>query len=278
MSEEKSQDQEAQSVSEQKTGKNASESINACSTPINSMDENKGGGSAVAFIAIVLALLALAGLLFMGPNLSSRVDSLKFEMDSVSQSVQAVEQKIQDVDDSVQGLKNKLGGFEKTVAILELRRMLNTLETINKNIPESTAVKTESIKQNILSILSDLGAGKSEEENEISGKGPEAGVTPPDEIIQGEGSKGAEIGTEQPPLSPEPSQPRPSTGPEQPKLSTEPAQPQSSTGPEEQQSPKAGIGEALKSPGSAGTAGTSDAGTSSDNGKKDFGKIEIRQE
>ncbi|MBI5184898.1 MAG: hypothetical protein HZA01_04135 [Nitrospinae bacterium] len=261
MSEEKSQDQEAQSVSEQKTGKNASESMNACSTPINSMDENKGGGSATAFIAIVLALLALAGLLFMGPNLSSRIDSVKFEMDSVSQSVQAVEQKIQDVDDSVQGLKNKLGGFEKTVAILELRRMLNTLETINKNIPESTAVKTESIKENILAILSDLGAAKSPEENEISGKGPEAGVTPPDEIIQGEGPKGAEIGPEQPQIS-----------------TTEPAQPQSSTKPEEPQAPKAGIGDALKSPGSAGAAGTSDAGTSPDNGKKDFGKIEIRQE
>lgn len=277
MSEEKSQDQEAQSASGQKTEKNAAESMSACSTPGNSVDSNKGGGSAVAFIAIVLALLALAGLLFMGPNFSSRIDSLKFEMDSVSQSVQAVDKKIQDVDDSVQGLKNKLGGFEKTVAILELRRMLNTLETINKNIPESTAGKTESIKENILSILSDLGAGKFPEESEASGKGPEAGIIPSEEAIKEEEPKGAEMGIEQPRISTEPAQTQPLTGLE-PRISIEPAQPQPSTEPEKPQTPKAGAGDDAKAPGSSGAAGTSDAGSTPDNGKKNFGKIEIRQE
>ena len=127
--------------------------------------ENRSA-SPLAILGLILGILALGGLLLIGPRLKYQVDSLNTDMELLSTTLSSVEKKMSEMDHSVKGLHNQFGSLEKTMTILELRRMLQTIENISLNVPEVNFEKASQIQKNIESLLSDLGS-------EVDTSGPE---------------------------------------------------------------------------------------------------------
>lgn len=119
--------------------------------------ENRSA-SPLAILGLILAALALGGLLLLGPRLKYQMDSLSTDMELLSSTLSSVEKKMGEMDHSVKGLHNQFGNLEKTMTILELRRMLQTIENISLNVPEVNFEKASQIQKNIESLLSDLGS------------------------------------------------------------------------------------------------------------------------
>lgn len=129
--------------------------INYCSDEKVSRENKRT--SVTAVLALIIAGLALAILIYFIPNIKYQLNSMNSEMNAVSGALQSVNNKLADVDQMTKGLKNRLGDYEKMTMIIELKRALHTLEGISQNAPESTLQKTELIRESILSLLNDLG-------------------------------------------------------------------------------------------------------------------------
>ncbi len=114
-------------------------------------------GSAIAFMGLITGVLALVGLIYFAPSLKIQVDTLSSEVNGVAKSVQSVERRIKEVDGTVKSLDGRVGNFEKTITVMELKRILDTLENISQNLPQTTLQKTQLLRENIRSILADLG-------------------------------------------------------------------------------------------------------------------------
>ncbi len=142
---------------------------------------------AVAFLGFGLAALAIVFILFFIRDLDSRmvhmgsavsqVDSTVNEMggkvsdmDSAVNSLEAsiaplrqeMDDKINAVSANVDGVKAKVGQYERSMAIMELKRALVTVQDLSMGDSSEVKAKSNSIADAIQALLSDFGvAGQS---------------------------------------------------------------------------------------------------------------------
>jgi len=166
---------------------------------------------AVAFLGFGLAALAIVFILFFIRDLDERVggmdsavkkveeaiEPLKADVEGSMKTVQAIEANLNTVSDTVSRLKGKLGNYEKSMAIMELKRALAMIQGISMGSDAGVRSKSSGVAASIKSLLSELGGGEG-----VSGQQPageiqveEAADEPADEEPAGEVSAEA---TEEP--------------------------------------------------------------------------------
>jgi len=142
--------------------------------PVEKAKEDLNLLRAVAFLGFGLAVLAIVFILFFIRDLDERVggvDSavkkveeiiqpLKTEVEDNMKVVQSIEENLKTVSDTVSRLHEKLGDYEKSMAIMELKRALAMIEGISMGSNASVRSKSSDVAASIQSLLSELGGGE----------------------------------------------------------------------------------------------------------------------
>jgi hypothetical protein len=161
---------------------NVKEEFEAPVPPVDKASEDLNLLRAVAFLGFGLAALAIVFILFFIRDLDERVggvdsavkkveesiDPLKTDVQGVkssiegnAKSVQAIEESLNTVNDTVARLQGKFGNYEKNMAIMELKRALAMIQGISTGSDAGVQSKSSEVLASINSLLSELGAGTS---------------------------------------------------------------------------------------------------------------------
>lgn len=145
--------------------------------PVGKAEEDMSLLRTVAFLGFGLAALAIVFILFFIRDLDERVGGvgsavnklegtigpLKTEVEgsikSVEGSIKAVEESLQSVSQTVTGLQGKLGDYEKTMAIMELKRALVMVQGISMGSNSGVKSKSSEVAASIQTLLNELGGG-----------------------------------------------------------------------------------------------------------------------
>ncbi len=145
--------------------------------PVGKAEEDMSLLRTVAFLGFGLAALAIVFILFFIRDLDERVGGvgsavnklegtigpLKTEVEgsikSVEGSIKAVEESLQSVSQTVTGLQGKLGDYEKTMAIMELKRALVMVQGISNGSNSGVKSKSSEVAASIQTLLNELGGG-----------------------------------------------------------------------------------------------------------------------
>ncbi len=152
---------------------NVKEEFEAPVPPVDKSKEDLNLLRAVAFLGFGLAALAIVFILFFIRDLDERVggmdsavkkveeaiEPLKTEVEGSMKSVQAIKESLNAVNDTVAKLQGKFGNYEKTMAIMELKRALAMIQGISAGSDAGVQSKSSEIAASINSLLSELGAG-----------------------------------------------------------------------------------------------------------------------
>ena len=149
--------------------------------PVDPVDKSKEDLSllrAVAFLGFGLAALAIVFILFFIRDLDKRVggvdsavkqveksiDPLKTDVEGVKSSVEGSQKTVQSIEagltavtDTVARLKGELGDYEKSMAILELKRALAMIQGISMGSDSGIKSKSSDVTTSIQSLLNELG-------------------------------------------------------------------------------------------------------------------------
>ncbi len=145
-------------------------------TPVPPVDKSKEDLNllrAVAFLGFGLAALAIVFILFFIRDLDERmggmgsavkkveeaIEPLKTEVQGSMETVQAIEENLKTVTATVSNLKGKFGNYEKSMAIMELKRALAMVQGISMGSDASVQSKSTEVAASINSLLSELGGG-----------------------------------------------------------------------------------------------------------------------
>lgn len=157
---------------------NTKEEFEAPVTPVDKAKEDLNLLRAVAFLGFGLAALAIVFILFFIRDLEERVggmdsavkkveesiDPLKADVEGSMKSVQAIEENLKTVSATVSKLNGKFGNYEKSMAIMELKRALAMIQGISMGSDAGVQSKSSEVAASINSLLSQLsGDGASSE-------------------------------------------------------------------------------------------------------------------
>jgi chromosome segregation ATPase len=154
---------------------NVKEEFEAPVPPVDKSKEDLNLLRAVAFLGFGLAALAIVFILFFIRDLDERVggmdsavkkveesiEPLKTDVEGSKASVQAIEESLSSVTATVSKLQGKFGSYEKTMAIMELKRALAMIQGISAGSDAGVQSKSSEIAASINSLLSELGGGVS---------------------------------------------------------------------------------------------------------------------
>ena len=152
---------------------NVKEEFEAPVPPVDKAKEDLNLLRAVAFLGFGLAALAIVFILFFIRDLDERVggmdsavkkveeaiEPLKTEVEGSMKSVQAIEESLNTVNATVAKLQGKFGNYEKTMAIMELKRALAMIQGISVGSDVGVQSKSSEVAASINSLLSELGGG-----------------------------------------------------------------------------------------------------------------------
>ncbi|MCH8313966.1 MAG: hypothetical protein IID17_13380, partial [Nitrospinae bacterium] len=141
--------------------------------PVEKAKEDLNLLRAVAFLGFGLAVLAIVFILFFIRDLDERVggvDSavkkveeaiqpIKTEVEDNMKVVQSIEENLKTVSDTVSRLHEKLGDYEKSMAIMELKRALAMIQGISMGSNAGVRAKSSDVAASIESLLSELKGG-----------------------------------------------------------------------------------------------------------------------
>lgn len=138
--------------------------------PVDNSKEDLNLLRAVAFLGFGLAALAIIFILFFIRDLDHKVGGVdsavnKLEgtigpfKEAIDGRVKAVEDSLQAVSQTVSGLQGKLGSYEKTMAIMELKRALVMIQGISMGSNSGVQSKSSEVAASIQSLLNELGGG-----------------------------------------------------------------------------------------------------------------------
>jgi len=152
---------------------NVKEEFEAPVAPVDKAKEDLNLLRAVAFLGFGLAALAIVFILFFIRDLDERVggmdsavkkveeaiEPLKTDVEGSMKSVQAIEENLKSVSANVSSLQGKFGNYEKSMAIMELKRALAMIQGISVGSDAGVQSKSSEVAASINSLLSELGAG-----------------------------------------------------------------------------------------------------------------------
>lgn len=129
---------------------------------------------AVAFLGFGMAALAIVFILFFVRDLDTRVMGMDGTVSTLEDKIVPLKKRIDDglskVNGDISTLKSKLGDYERTMAVMELKRALVTVQGMSLGKSPDVQAKSGEVVAGIESLLAELGAGTP------SSKGMPAGI------------------------------------------------------------------------------------------------------
>jgi hypothetical protein len=152
---------------------NTKEELEAPVPEVDKAKEDLNLLRAVAFLGFGLAALAIIFILFFIRNLEERVggmdsavkkveesiEPLKTDVEGSMKTVQAIEENLKSVNATVSRLQGKFGSYEKSMAVMELKRALAMIQGISMGSDAGVQSKSTAVAASINSLLSELGGG-----------------------------------------------------------------------------------------------------------------------
>jgi hypothetical protein len=120
---------------------------------------------AVAFLGFGMAALAIIFILFFVRDLDTRVMGIDGTVSSLEEKIaplkKHVDESFNKVNEDIIGLKNKVGNYERTMAVMELKRALVTVQEMSMGNSSNIKAKSSEVVSGIEVLLTELGAGPS---------------------------------------------------------------------------------------------------------------------
>jgi hypothetical protein len=131
--------------------------------PIQAEQEEMNMLKAVAFLGFGMAALAIIFILFFVRDLDTRVMGMDGTVTSLEEKIVPLKKHVDDgfskVNKDISGLKDKLGDYERTMAVMELKRALVTVQEISLGNSPDIKSKSGEVVSGIEALLAELGAG-----------------------------------------------------------------------------------------------------------------------
>ncbi len=131
--------------------------------PIPAAHEEMNMLKAVAFLGFGMAALAIIFILFFIRDLDTRVMGVDGTVSSLEDKLVPLQKHVDDsfsrVDTDISGLKNKLGNYERSMAVMELKRALVAVQGISVGNSSDIKAKSDDVVADIEALLVELGAG-----------------------------------------------------------------------------------------------------------------------
>jgi hypothetical protein len=131
--------------------------------PVPAEHEEMNMLKAVAFLGFGMAALAIIFILFFVRDLDTRVMGMDGTVSSLEEKIVPLKKHVDDsfskVNEDISGLKSKLGNYERTMAVMELKRALVTVQEMSLGDTPDIKAKSGEVVEGIESLLVELGAG-----------------------------------------------------------------------------------------------------------------------
>lgn len=133
--------------------------------PVKPEQEEMNMLKAVAFLGFGMAALAIIFILFFVRDLDTRVMGMDGTVSSLEEKIAPLQKHVDDgfskVNEDISGLKAKVGNYERTMAVMELKRALVTVQGMSMGDSPNVKAKSGEVVAGIEALLTELGAGTS---------------------------------------------------------------------------------------------------------------------
>ncbi len=143
--------------------------------PIKAEREEMNMLKAIAFLGFGMAALAIIFILFFVRNLDTRVVGMDGTMTSLEEKIAPLKKRVDDglrkVNEDISGLQVKVNSYERTMAVMELKRALVTVQEMSLGHSTDIKAKSGDVVAGIEALLNEL-----EARTLITAKGMPAGI------------------------------------------------------------------------------------------------------
>ena len=131
--------------------------------PVKAEKEEMNMLKAVAFLGFGMAALAIIFILFFVRDLDTRVVGMDGTVTNLEEKIAPLRKHMDDgflkVNEDISGLKKKVVNYERTMAVMELKRALVTVQEMSLGNSPDIKAKSGEVVAGIESLLAELGAG-----------------------------------------------------------------------------------------------------------------------
>ena len=142
--------------------------------PVKAEKEEMNMLKAVAFLGFGMAALAIIFILFFVRDLDTRVVGMDGTVTNLEEKIAPLRKNMDDgflkVNEDISGLKKKVGNYERTMAVMELKRALVTVQEMSLGNSPDIKAKSGEVVAGIEALLTELGTGT------LTTKGMPAGI------------------------------------------------------------------------------------------------------
>ena len=142
--------------------------------PVKAEKEEMNMLKAVAFLGFGMAALAIIFILFFVRDLDTRVVGMDGTVTNLEEKIAPLRKNMDDgflkVNEDISGLKKKVGNYERTMAVMELKRALVTVQEMSLGNSPDIKAKSGEVVASIEALLTEFGTGT------LTTKGMPAGI------------------------------------------------------------------------------------------------------
>ena len=142
--------------------------------PVKAEKEEMNMLKAIAFLGFGMAALAIIFILFFVRDLDTRVVGMDGTVTHLEEKIAPLRKNMDDsflkVNEDISGLKKKVDNYERTMAVMELKRALVTIQEMSLGNSPDIKAKSGEVVAGIEALLTELGTGT------LTTKGMPAGI------------------------------------------------------------------------------------------------------
>ena len=131
--------------------------------PVKAEKEEMNMLKAIAFLGFGMAALAIIFILFFVRDLDTRVVGMDGTVTNLEEKIAPLRKNMDNgflkVNEDISGLKKKVGNYERTMAVMELKRALVTVQEMSLGNSPDIKAKSGEVVAGIESLLAEFGAG-----------------------------------------------------------------------------------------------------------------------
>ncbi|MCS5621006.1 MAG: hypothetical protein NZ656_03530 [Nitrospinaceae bacterium] len=155
--------------------------FNKAVEPVKAEQEEMNMLKAVAFLGFGMAALAIIFILFFIRDLDTRVVGMDGTVTNLEEKIAPLRKNMDNgflkVNEDISGLKKKVGNYERTMAVMELKRALVTVQEMSLGNSPDIKAKSGEVVAGIEALLTELGTGT------LTTKGMPAGIVSLEEAL-----------------------------------------------------------------------------------------------
>ena len=149
--------------------------------PVIAEKEEMNMLKAVAFLGFGMSALAIIFILFFVRDLDTRVVGMDGTVTNLEEKIAPLRKNMDNgflkVNEDISGLKKKVGNYERTMAVMELKRALVTVQEMSLGNSPDIKAKSGEVVAGIEALLTELGTGT------LTTKGMPAGIVSLEEAL-----------------------------------------------------------------------------------------------